>query len=85
MHSGHRAPVCETPLTGNTGAATCTNRYERVVLSMVELGMSLKDNLVFGVALPLKEAIYQCRSNPPSDWPHDAYILLGKNAEISVL
>ena len=35
---GRRVVVCETPLTGKTGAATCMNRYERVVLSMVELG-----------------------------------------------
>ena len=40
-------------------------------------GVNLKNNLVFGVSLPLKEAIFHCRKDPPGDWPHDAYILIG--------
>ena len=31
-----------------------------------------------GIALPFREAILHCRCNPPSDWPEEAYTLIGR-------
>lgn len=35
------------------------------------------DVLPWGVGLPLQQAIQHCRSNPPTDWPQEAYVLIG--------
>lgn len=35
------------------------------------------DSLPYGVALPLRQALHQCRSNPPGGWPREAYVLIG--------
>ena len=45
---------------------------------MLMLGVGLKNSLVFGVSLPLLEASYHCRHQPPSDWPTEAYVLIGQ-------
>lgn len=34
--------------------------------------------LPVGIALPFREAIFHCRCNPPSDWPEQAYVLIGQ-------
>jgi len=34
--------------------------------------------LPVGIALPLREAVFHCRCNPPSDWPEEAYSLIGE-------
>ncbi|XP_033629947.1 anaphase-promoting complex subunit 1-like [Asterias rubens] len=51
---------------------------QRTVLFMTQIGFTLKDleALSLGVALPLCEAIYQCREKPPSYWPEEAYVLM---------
>jgi len=36
------------------------------------------DHLPFGIALPLKEALRNCRYEPSAKWPAEAYILIGK-------
>ncbi|XP_062502320.1 anaphase-promoting complex subunit 1-like isoform X2 [Corticium candelabrum] len=36
-------------------------------------------SLPVGVALPLKEALNQCCSDPPTDWPIEAYHILGRD------
>ena len=43
-------------------------------------GMTKRDleQYPIGIALPLREAIFHCRCNPPSDWPEEAYVLVGK-------
>lgn len=42
-------------------------------------GMTLEDLecLPIGLSLPLREAIFHCRYNPPSDWPEEPYVLIG--------
>ncbi|XP_038074683.1 anaphase-promoting complex subunit 1-like isoform X2 [Patiria miniata] len=54
------------------------NSAERTVLFMTTIGFTLRDleALQLGVALPLCEAIYRCRENPPSSWPEAAYVLM---------
>uniref|UniRef100_M4ARY5 Anaphase promoting complex subunit 1 n=1 Tax=Xiphophorus maculatus TaxID=8083 RepID=M4ARY5_XIPMA len=41
---------------------------------------TLKDleSVPFGVALPIREAIYQCREQPSSDWPEEVCLLIGR-------
>lgn len=43
-------------------------------------GFTLKDleSVPFGVALPIRDAIYQCREQPCSDWPEDVCLLIGR-------
>ncbi|XP_074644686.1 anaphase-promoting complex subunit 1-like [Tubulanus polymorphus] len=54
--------------------------HERVVLFLCEMNLTLKDleYLPIGVVLPLREAIFQSRVSPPSDWPEQAYVLVGR-------
>ena len=51
-----------------------------MVLLLILSGISERDlmHLPVGVGLPLREAIFNCRCNPPSDWPEEAYALVGK-------
>ncbi|XP_071962250.1 anaphase-promoting complex subunit 1-like [Antedon mediterranea] len=53
---------------------------ERVIVYMSERKFTLEDlqRLPFGVALPLQEAISECKKNPPSDWTEAAYVLIGR-------
>ncbi|CAG8532055.1 7553_t:CDS:2, partial [Acaulospora morrowiae] len=67
---------------------TLVNEGERsTILEIVKIGFSIKDidSLPFGVAIPLREAIRTCRDEPPSNWPGEAYILIGREdlAELS--
>lgn len=43
-------------------------------------GFTLRDleSLPFGVALPIRDAIYQCREQPASDWPEAVCLLIGR-------
>eukprot|EP00058_Branchiostoma_floridae_P024785 XP_002610275.1 hypothetical protein BRAFLDRAFT_92999 [Branchiostoma floridae] len=52
---------------------------ERVVLHMTEIGMTAEDleMLPFGVSLPLRVAIHECRCSMPTDFPAAAYKLIG--------
>jgi Anaphase-promoting complex sub unit 1 C-terminal domain/APC1 beta sandwich domain/Anaphase-promoting complex subunit 1 middle domain len=51
-----------------------------LVRSMVEehFGMSDIECLPFGVALPLREALRSCRYSPPTRWPAQAFLLVGR-------
>lgn len=57
------------------------NINERVVLCMVEehLDSSVFDSLPYGIGLALREAIFHCRHNPPSDWDFVSYQLIGRD------
>uniref|UniRef100_A0A3B3C1J0 Anaphase-promoting complex subunit 1 n=1 Tax=Oryzias melastigma TaxID=30732 RepID=A0A3B3C1J0_ORYME len=43
-------------------------------------GFTLKDleSVPFGVALPIREAIYRCREKPRSDWSEEVCLLIGR-------
>uniref|UniRef100_A0A8C4EJS4 Anaphase-promoting complex subunit 1 n=1 Tax=Dicentrarchus labrax TaxID=13489 RepID=A0A8C4EJS4_DICLA len=45
-----------------------------------DLGFTLKDleSVPFGVALPIREAIYHCREQPCSDWSEEVCLLIGR-------
>ena len=56
---------------------------------MVKLSFTLDDvdDLPFGIAIPIREALRICQMNPPSAWPLAAYELLGRKdlAKMAVL
>ncbi|KAM4771923.1 anaphase-promoting complex subunit 1 [Rhinophrynus dorsalis] len=53
---------------------------EKLVVWMTNIGFTLRDleSLPFGVALPIRHAIYQCRQQPASDWPEAVCRLIGR-------
>ncbi|KAJ8787961.1 hypothetical protein J1605_005619 [Eschrichtius robustus] len=53
---------------------------ERLVVWMTNVGFALRDleTLPFGVALPIRDAIYHCREQPASDWPEAVCLLIGR-------
>ncbi|KAL1925795.1 uncharacterized protein VTP21DRAFT_678 [Calcarisporiella thermophila] len=61
---------------------------EAMVLKMVQERLEEKDmdRFPFGIGVPLREAIRQCRKSPPARWPPEAYVLIGREdlAELSL-
>ncbi|XP_030051793.1 anaphase-promoting complex subunit 1 [Microcaecilia unicolor] len=53
---------------------------EKLVIWMSNVGFTLRDleSLPFGVALPVRHAIYHCREQPASDWPEAVSLLIGR-------
>ncbi|XP_026535928.1 anaphase-promoting complex subunit 1 [Notechis scutatus] len=53
---------------------------EKLVVWMANAGFTLRDleSLPFGVALPIRDAIYHCRQQPASDWPEAVCLLIGR-------
>ncbi|GAB2272646.1 hypothetical protein Dimus_007470 [Dionaea muscipula] len=64
----------------NIASGSASNAEEQTVLAMVGEGFGLQqlDLLPIGVSLPLRHALDKCRESPPTDWPEDAYVLLGR-------
>uniref|UniRef100_A0A7M4EZL1 Anaphase-promoting complex subunit 1 n=1 Tax=Crocodylus porosus TaxID=8502 RepID=A0A7M4EZL1_CROPO len=86
--------VCTTrkasavPVAGSQEAASgsvkshtsVSNLAEKLVIWMTNVGFTLRDleSLPFGVALPIRDAIYRCREQPASDWPEAVCLLIGR-------
>ncbi|XP_070834048.1 anaphase-promoting complex subunit 1 isoform X1 [Chaetodon trifascialis] len=53
---------------------------EQLVVWLTSEGFTLKDleSVPFGVALPIREAIYCCREQPCSDWSEEVCLLIGR-------
>ncbi|KAF0027731.1 hypothetical protein F2P81_020472 [Scophthalmus maximus] len=53
---------------------------EQLVVWLTSEGFTLKDleSVPFGVALPVREAIYRCREQPSSDWSEEVCMLIGR-------
>lgn len=47
---------------------------------LIGAGFTLKDleSVPFGVALPIREAIYRCREQPCSNWSEEVCLLIGR-------
>eukprot|EP00814_Leptocylindrus_danicus_P021824 CAMPEP_0116010592 /NCGR_PEP_ID=MMETSP0321-20121206/4085_1 /TAXON_ID=163516 /ORGANISM="Leptocylindrus danicus var. danicus, Strain B650" /LENGTH=1159 /DNA_ID=CAMNT_0003479705 /DNA_START=267 /DNA_END=3746 /DNA_ORIENTATION=+ len=63
------------------GGSNISRREFDVVLAMEEQGFSSPadlDDFPIGVSLPIREALYSCRSAPPENWPPRAYSLIGR-------
>lgn len=56
------------------------SRYERLLLAMVHDNVTTFeiDELTFGVALPLRDALWNCRQQPNPAWPYGAFALTGR-------
>ncbi|KAM8852237.1 anaphase-promoting complex subunit 1 isoform 1-T1 [Synchiropus picturatus] len=53
---------------------------EQLVVWLTSEGFTLKDieSVPFGVALPIREAIYRCREQPCSHWSEEVCLLIGR-------
>ncbi|XP_042671415.1 anaphase-promoting complex subunit 1 isoform X1 [Centrocercus urophasianus] len=53
---------------------------EKLIIWLTNIGFTLRDleTLPFGVALPIRDAIYYCREQPASDWPEAVCVLIGR-------
>uniref|UniRef100_A0A8C0FJZ4 Anaphase-promoting complex subunit 1 n=1 Tax=Bubo bubo TaxID=30461 RepID=A0A8C0FJZ4_BUBBB len=75
-------------ITSGNDALICSFRHstsvsslaEKLVIWMTNVGFTLRDleSLPFGVALPIRDAIYYCREQPASDWPEAVCLLIGR-------
>ncbi|MBZ3885433.1 Anaphase-promoting complex subunit 1 [Sciurus carolinensis] len=61
-------------------ATSVSSLAEKLVVWMTSVGFTLRDleTLPFGVALPIRDAIYHCREQPASDWPEAVCLLIGR-------
>ncbi|KAF3708026.1 Anaphase-promoting complex subunit 1 [Channa argus] len=59
---------------------TSESLAEQLVVWLTSEGFTLKDleSVPFGVALPIREAIYRCREQPCSDWSEEVCLLIGR-------
>ncbi|XAR71918.1 hypothetical protein NMG60_11018372 [Bertholletia excelsa] len=64
----------------NIATGSYSNSEEMTVLAMVgeRFGLQQLDLLPSGVSLPLRHTLDKCRECPPTDWPADAYVLIGR-------
>ncbi|XP_059145256.1 anaphase-promoting complex subunit 1-like isoform X2 [Physella acuta] len=82
--AGHRAPTADTSLSFSLSKSfrmsLASSQAEKLVLTMTELDLTQRDIdcLPVGISVPMREACLICRSQPPSDWPQSAYILIGR-------
>ncbi|XP_019719671.1 anaphase-promoting complex subunit 1 [Hippocampus comes] len=53
---------------------------EQLVVWLTSQGFTLKDleSVPFGVALPIRDAIYHCREQPCADWSEEVCLLIGR-------
>uniref|UniRef100_A0A8D2MP82 Anaphase-promoting complex subunit 1 n=1 Tax=Zonotrichia albicollis TaxID=44394 RepID=A0A8D2MP82_ZONAL len=67
-------------ITSGQRNTSVSSLAEKLVLWMTSVGFTLRDleSLPFGVALPIRDAIYQCREQPSSDWPEAVCLLIGR-------
>ncbi|KAM7172817.1 anaphase-promoting complex subunit 1 isoform 5-T5 [Macrochelys suwanniensis] len=61
-------------------STSVSNLAEKLVIWMTSVGFTLRDleSLPFGVALPIRDAVYHCREQPASDWPEAVCLLIGR-------
>ncbi|XP_069035969.1 anaphase-promoting complex subunit 1 [Lepisosteus oculatus] len=67
-------------LSGLRLSAPNSSLAEKLVIWLASAGFTLKDleSVPFGVALPVRDAIYQCREQPSSEWSEDVCLLIGR-------
>ncbi|KAM8859323.1 anaphase-promoting complex subunit 1 isoform 2-T2 [Spinachia spinachia] len=66
--------------SGGQEKSSSESLAEQLVVWLTSEGFTLKDldSVPFGVALPIREAIYRCREQPCSDWSEDVCLLIGR-------
>ncbi|XP_019371655.1 PREDICTED: anaphase-promoting complex subunit 1 isoform X1 [Gavialis gangeticus] len=81
ISSGQRKPTEQDDRRCSvTQSTSVSNLAEKLVIWMTNVGFTLRDleSLPFGVALPIRDAIYRCREQPASDWPEAVCLLIGR-------
>uniref|UniRef100_A0A671M6J1 Uncharacterized protein n=1 Tax=Sinocyclocheilus anshuiensis TaxID=1608454 RepID=A0A671M6J1_9TELE len=73
-----RTQILPVPLNMPAPSSGCL--AEKLVVWLTSAGFTLKDleSVPFGVALPIRDAIYQCREHPCSDWSEEVCALIGR-------
>ncbi|XP_077960460.1 anaphase-promoting complex subunit 1 isoform X3 [Gasterosteus aculeatus] len=66
--------------SGGQEESSSESLAEQLVVWLTSEGFTLKDldSVPFGVALPIREAIYRCREQPCSDWSEEVCLLIGR-------
>ncbi|EGW04951.1 Anaphase-promoting complex subunit 1 [Cricetulus griseus] len=61
-------------------SSSVSSLAEKLVVWMTSVGFTLRDleTLPFGIALPIRDAIYHCREQPDSDWSEAVCLLIGR-------
>uniref|UniRef100_A0A6Q2YLC4 Anaphase-promoting complex subunit 1 n=1 Tax=Esox lucius TaxID=8010 RepID=A0A6Q2YLC4_ESOLU len=80
VNSTHNA-ICFSSRQGSMKSdAPNESLAEKLVVWLTSAGFTLKDleSVPFGVALPIRDAIYQCREHPCSDWSEEVCLLIGR-------
>ena len=56
-------------------------RADNAIYTLIKSGVSsdFLDQLSLGVAAPIREAARTCQLSPPSQWPEEAYKLIGRD------
>ncbi|XP_061600875.1 anaphase-promoting complex subunit 1 isoform X1 [Cololabis saira] len=83
VSSGHRLSIGELHFKRKSIVKvrfTNESLAEQLVDWLTSQGFTLKDleSVPFGVALPIREAIYRCREQPCSDWSEEVCLLIGR-------
>ncbi|XP_062851927.1 anaphase-promoting complex subunit 1 [Trichomycterus rosablanca] len=83
LSAGQKKCVIEPSLKRHSSVQQNTPRdclAEKLVVWLTSAGFMLKDleSLPFGVALPIRDAITQCREHPCSDWSEEVCALIGR-------
>lgn len=60
-----------------TAQSQCPYQHQQHVCDLLGFSPEVLQCLPLGVAVPLKEALHCCCSDAPTDWPIEAYRLLG--------
>uniref|UniRef100_A0A8C3KVC3 Anaphase-promoting complex subunit 1 n=1 Tax=Chrysolophus pictus TaxID=9089 RepID=A0A8C3KVC3_CHRPC len=85
--SNEASPYLYKITSGNDALICCfghstsiSSLAEKLIIWLTNIGFTLRDleTLPFGVALPIRDAIYYCREQPASDWPEAVCVLIGR-------
>ncbi|XP_013766436.1 anaphase-promoting complex subunit 1 [Pundamilia nyererei] len=83
LSAGQKSSVTEPQIRRQSSVkvmSSSENLAEQLVVWLTSQGFTLKDleSVPFGVALPIREAIYRCREQPCSDWSEEVCLLIGR-------
>ncbi|KAL0964539.1 hypothetical protein UPYG_G00325360 [Umbra pygmaea] len=83
LSAGQKKTVIESGLRRQSSIkpdAPNESLAEKLVVWLTSAGFTLKDleSVPFGVALPIRDAVYQCREQPCSDWSEEVCLLIGR-------
>ncbi|KAI5108590.1 anaphase-promoting complex subunit 1 isoform X2, partial [Silurus meridionalis] len=83
LSAGQKKGLCDPALRRQSSVKQSAQTgclAEKLVVWLTSEGFMLKDleSVPFGVALPIRDAIIQCREHPSSDWSEEVCALIGR-------